>query len=279
VTFTQIETSLDADGILLITLDRPDRLNAFTPVMRAELVAAFDHSDAKDDVRAVVVTGRGRGFCSGADLRGREEFGSLREPGRIRDGGGLLAMRIFRSLKPVIAAVNGPAVGVGATMTLPMDVRLASETARFAFPFGRRGIVMDAASSWFLPRLVGMGRAQEWALTGRLVEAPAAAAAGLVSAVHAPADLLPAAMDLAIEIARHNAPVSTALNRRLLWHMAGAAHPMDAHRIDSALIEHLGAQPDSAEGIRSFVEKRLPNFPGLVSRDLGPQPWWDEPDF
>jgi enoyl-CoA hydratase/carnithine racemase len=276
---TQIETGLDRDGILMISLNRPEKLNAFTSVMRRELISALDWADADDEVRVVVVTGNGRGFCAGADLRGRTEFSSSSAEERPRDGGGLLSLRIFRCLKPVIAAINGPAVGVGATMTLPMDVRLASDSACFAFPFGRRGIVLDAASSWFLPRLVPMGKAQEWTLTGRIVDADEARAAGLVSSVVPAADLLPSAIELAREIAEHNAPVSTALNRRMLWHMSGAAHPMQAHRLDSALIARLGRQPDSVEGVRSFVEKRRPHFPGQVSTGIGDQPWWDEPPF
>jgi len=284
IAYSQIECTGDADGVLLITLDRPEKLNAFTPVMRQELIAALDRADADDDVRAIVVTGRGRGFCAGADLRGRQEFSRLeaadRDPlGGARDGGGLLTLRIFRSLKPVIAAVNGPAVGVGATMTLAMDIRLASETARFGFPFGRRGIVMDAASSWFLPRIVGMGKAQEWTLTGAVFDAQEALEAGLVSSVCPATELIEQAMDRAREIALNNAPIATALNRALLWRMAGATHPMDAHRIDSALISHLGAQADSVEGVRSFMEKRPPMFPGRVSTDLPPQLWWGEPDF
>ncbi len=238
------------DRVATITLNRPDRLNAFTATMCRELIAAFDLLDADDEVRAVVVTGAGRGFCAGADLAaGGETFSHAeRVDGVHRDGGGLVTLRIFRSLKPVIAAVNGPAVGVGATMQLPMDIRLASTEARFGFVFARRGIVPEAASSWFLPRIVGISRALEWCATGRVFEAREALDGGLVRSLHEPDALLPAAYDLAREIADNAAPVSVALTRQLLWRMLGADDPMEAHKVDSRAIAARGASPDAARG-------------------------------
>lgn len=275
-----------ADGVLTVTLDRPDKLNAFTLRMLHELVAAFERADADDDVRVVVVTGRGRAFCAGADLSsGGDTFdpaahGGTDRPEVHRDGGGLVSLRIFECTKPVIAAVNGPAVGVGVTMTLPMDVRLASEDARFGFVFARRGIVPEACSSWFLPRIVGISRAAEWCLSGRVFGAEEAMAGGLVRSVHPPGELLPAAMALAREMADGTAPVAVAVTRQLLWRMLGADHPMAAHRIDSQALFHLGRSPDVVEGVQAFLEKRPARFPGRVSADLPPfWPWWDEPPF
>jgi enoyl-CoA hydratase/carnithine racemase len=289
VGYSEIEYTV-ADGIATITLDRPERLNAFTHVMRGELIDAFDHTDADDDVRVVVVTGRGRGFCAGADLgRGAETFDheatkDLRtgretlEDGTPRDGGGTVALRVARSLKPVIAAVNGPAVGVGITMTLPMDIRLAAEGARFGFVFARRGIVPEAASSWFLPRIVGISQAMEWAATGRVFDADEALRGGLVSAVH-PADrLLPAAYELAAEIAANTSAVSVAAVRRLMWSGLGVPSPWDAHRADSRLIHVMGAAPDAAEGVTAFLEKRPARFPMKVAGDLPAEvPDWPQP--
>ena len=261
------------DGVMTLTLDRPDKLNAFTIEMLQELIDAFDVADADDAVRAVVVTGAGRAFCAGADISGgtkgfvdveRRKVGD----GIVRDGGGLLTLRIFDSLKPVIAAVNGAAVGVGATMQLPMDMRLASEDAKFGFVFGRRGIVPEACSSWFLPRVVGISKAMEWSTTGRIFEAQEALSAGLVRSVHKPADLLGAAQELAQEIGANNAPVSVALTRQMMWRMLGADHPMQAHRVDSLAIELRTASDDAAEGVRSFTEKRPAVFPNKVSIDL-----------
>jgi enoyl-CoA hydratase/carnithine racemase len=261
-----------ADGVLTITLDRPDRLNAWTPTMQRELLDAFDRSDADDDVRAVIVTGEGRGFCAGADLAGGGETFDYRARGLTddvpRDGGGTVTLRIFRSLKPVIAAINGPAVGVGATMTLPMDIRLGAEGAKMGFVFARRGIVPEAASSWFLPRVVGISRAMEWVATGRVFGIDEAHAAGLVRSVHAPGDLLPAAHELAREIADNAAPVSVATARRLLWTMLGAEHPMAAHRADSRAMLARGQSPDAREGVTAFLEKRPAAFPDRVSDGL-----------
>ena len=274
-----------ADGVLQITLNRPDRLNAFTGTMGRELIAAFDRADADDGVRAVIVTGAGRGFCAGADLgAGGETFDSDQFQGDgsdvPRDLGGEVSLRIFASTKPVIAAINGPAVGVGITMTLPMDVRLAAEEARIGFVFTRRGIVPEACSSWFLPRLVGISRAMEWTATGRIFAAQEALAGGLVRSVHPGGELLDAARELATEIAEHTSPVSVALTRRLMWSMLGAAHPMAAHRADSRGMYFRGRSDDAREGVMSFLEKRPAHFPDRVSEglpDLFPEE--EEPAF
>jgi enoyl-CoA hydratase/carnithine racemase len=263
-----------ADGVLTITLNRPERLNAFTETMRRELIAAFDLADADDDVRAVVVTGEGRGFCAGADLaKGGETFDwSEREAAdgwdAPRDGGGQVSLRIFDCTKPVIAAINGPAVGVGITMTLPMDIRLVAEGAKIGFVFARRGIVPEACSSWFLPRIVGISQAMEWVASGRVFDAQEALAGGLVRSVHAPDELLPAAHGIAREIADNTAPVSVALARRLLWRMLGADHPMAAHRADSRAMYSRGQSADAREGVQSFLEKRPAVFPDRVSGGL-----------
>jgi enoyl-CoA hydratase/carnithine racemase len=261
-----------ADRVLTITLDRPDRLNAFTQTMGRELIEALDQADADDEVRAVIVTGAGRGFCAGADLAAGGstfDWSERQKEGEVpRDGGGQVALRIFESTKPVIAAINGPAVGVGITMTLPMDVRLAADGARMGFVFARRGIVPEACSSWFLPRIVGISQAMEWVATGRLFSAQEALAGRLVRSVHAADDLLPAARELAAEIVEHTAPVSVALARRLLWTMLGAEHPMAAHRADSRAMFARGQSEDAREGVSSFLEKRPAEFPDRVSQGL-----------
>jgi len=279
------------DSVAIVKLNRPEKLNAFTARMMADLIAVFDVTDADDSVKAVIVTGEGRAFCAGADLSGggatfdRTAPQALeREEGRVgdvyRDGGGRVTLRIFDSLKPVIAAVNGPAVGIGATMQLAMDIRMASTDARFGFVFARRGITPEAASSWFLPRLVGLQTALEWCYTGRVFPAAEAHERGLVRSLHAPADLLPAALALAHEIADNAAPVSVALTRQLLWRMAGADHPMAAHRADSRAIQYRGASADAREGVTSFLEKRAPVYPNRVSADLPDVfPDWRQPEF
>jgi enoyl-CoA hydratase/carnithine racemase len=286
---TTISTGL-ADRVLTITLDRPDRLNAFTVPMQRELCAAFDRADADADVRAVVITGRGRGFCAGADLAaGGDTFagdaGDAQEGANAsrpahRDEGGLVVLRIYSCTKPVIGAINGPAVGVGATMTLPMDMRLASDQARFGFVFTRRGIVPEACSSWFLPRVVGISTALEWTMTGRVFDAAEALERGLVRSVHAPDDLLPAAYAIAQEIATQTSAVSVAVTRQLLWRMLGADHPMQAHRLDSPAIASLGRSADAREGVVSFLEKRPAQFTDRVPDDIPPPwPFWDDPSF
>jgi enoyl-CoA hydratase/carnithine racemase len=281
-----------ADRIATVTLNRPDRLNAFTTRMMWELIAAFDAADADDDVRVVIVTGAGRGFCAGADLEsGGDTFDAgahddgvgrteAEELDRRRDGGGRVALRIFESTTPVIAAINGPAVGVGITMTLPMDVRLAAESAKMGFVFARRGIVPEACSSWFLPRVVGISQAMEWVATGRVFPASEALAGGLVSRVVPDDELLPAARALASEIASSTSAVSVAVSRQMLWRMLGADHPMEAHVVDSRAIAQLGAAADAREGVVSFLEKRPPEFT-LRPSDQMPAvfPWWEERPF
>ncbi|MDH4326143.1 MAG: crotonase/enoyl-CoA hydratase family protein [Betaproteobacteria bacterium] len=274
-----------AERIATITLHRPEKLNAFTGVMRDELVDAFSRADADDEVRAVIVTGAGRAFCAGADLSaGSATFDYAKREGLSaethRDGGGQVTLRIFEMKKPVIAAVNGSAVGIGATMLLPMDVRLCSAEARFGFVFTRRGIVPEACSSWFLPRLVGISQALEWTLSGRVFPAEEALAGRLVSKVVVPDELLPAARLLAKEIVDNTAPVSVALARQMMWRMLGADHPVEAHKVDSRGIFHMGASSDVAEGIAAFREKRTPKFGMRVSRDMPPfYPWWEERQF
>lgn len=278
------------DGVATITLNRPDRMNAFTVKMMDELIAAFDWTDADDAVRAVIVTGAGRAFCAGADLSaGADTFDYEKEKGNApdplasgvnRDGGGMVALRIFRSLKPVIGAINGAAVGVGATLSLAMDIRLASETARYGFVFARRGIVPEAASSWFISRAVGLSTALEWCMSGRLVNADELEKRGLVRSVHAPDELYPAALALAREIADNTAPVSVAMTRQMLWRMAGAEHPMEAHQLDSRAVQARGASADAREGVASFLEKRPAAYSNRVSVDMPDFfDWQGEPDF
>ncbi|MEQ1865106.1 MAG: crotonase/enoyl-CoA hydratase family protein [Micropepsaceae bacterium] len=296
MSFTEIKYDV-ADKIATITLNRPEKLNAFTGVMMAELIEAFGKADADDNVRVVIVTGAGRGFCAGADLSAGaktfdygartdrpEKAGVPMKNGTVdwshegvRDGGGRVTLRIFECLKPVIGAINGPAVGIGVTMQLPMDIRIASETARFGFVFARRGIVPEACSSWFLPRLVGISKAMEWCATGRVFDAKEALDAGLVSKVVKAEELMAAAHALAREIADNTSPVSVALTRQMLWRMLGADHPMEAHKIDSRGIYARGQQADAKEGVVSFLEKRPANFPDKVSKDMpGYYPWWSE---
>jgi enoyl-CoA hydratase/carnithine racemase len=286
-TFTEIDYSVDGP-VATLTLDRPDRLNAFTPTMAREMVEAVDLVDADDDVRALVVTGRGRGFCAGADLGGGGDTfnadvagGAVAQPARKhrypRDTGGRVTLRLFECTKPIIAAINGPAVGIGATMTLPMDIRLSSTAAKFGFVFAARGIVPEAASSWFLPRVVGINQALEWCMTARVFPASEALAGGLLRSLHEPDELLPAAYELAHEIATNSAPVSVALIRQMLWRMLGADHPMAAHRIDSRGVYSTGRSADAAEGVSAFLEKRPATWGMRPSADM-PEwyPWWEE---
>ena len=286
--FTQILYGV-ADGVATITLNRPEKMNAFTVTMMQEMCAAFDLIDADDAVRAVIVTGSGdRAFCAGADLTpdgGGQVFASgsaVESLGdeRVRDSGGRLTLRIFQCTKPVIAAVNGAAVGIGATMQLAMDMRLASDTARFGFVFARRGIVPEAASSWFLPKIVGISQALEWCMTGRVFDAREALAGGLVRSVHPPGELLAEANRLAREIADNTSPVAVAMTRAMLWRLSAEDHPMDAHKIDSRAIYRRSRSGDAQEGIASFLEKRSPVYPDKVSTDLPDFfPWWDEPVY
>ena len=270
----------DKNGpILTLTLNRPDKLNAYTQQMQTELIAALDAADADDDIRAIIVTGAGRGYCAGADLSaGGNTFNNDapgREGGLRRDGGGILTLRLFECLKPIISACNGPAVGVGATMQCAMDVRLASEEARYGFVFSKRAVVPEACSSWFLPRIVGIQQALEWTFSGRVFNAEEAARGGLVRSIHKANDLMPAAIDLAHEFAESTSPVSVALIRQMMWKMLGADHPMEAHKIDSRGSYYRGKSADAIEGVESFLEKRAPTFPGKVSTDMPEYfPWW-----
>lgn len=285
-----------ADQILTITLNRPDKLNAFNATMMKELIAAFDLADADDNVRAIIVTGEGRGFCAGADLSsGADTFDRDAKRGpvkrtasgdvdysdpNIRDGGGQVTLRIFKCLKPVIAAVNGPAVGIGITMQLPMDIRIASDTARFGFVFSQRGIVPEAASSWFLPRLVGISQALEWCYSGRVFPAQEALAGRLVSKVVPPDQLLPTAREIARSFIDKTAPVSVALIRQMMWRMMGADDPMEAHKVDSRGIYARGRSEDVKEGVMSFLEKRPAQFKDKVSSDMPSYfPWWSEREY
>ncbi|MEO0500353.1 MAG: crotonase/enoyl-CoA hydratase family protein [Pseudomonadota bacterium] len=296
--FTEIQYDV-ADNIATITLDRPQAMNAFTGRMMQEMVAALDAADADDEVRAIIITGAGdRAFCAGADLsqgaktfdydarddRPDREGSPVKADGSIdyshdavRDSGGRLTLRIFESVKPVIGAINGAAVGIGVTMQLAMDIRIASETARFGFVFARRGIVPEAASTWFLPRIVGISKALEWCYSGRVFPASEAHDGGLVSEVVAPEELLNRARDIAREIADNTAPVSVALTRQMMWRMLGADHPMEAHKIDSRAIYSRGRQADAKEGVMSFLEKRAPDYPNRVGTDMPDfYPWWEE---
>ena len=275
-----------SERVLTITLNRPDKLNAFTGRMMLERLDAIDRADADDDVRAIIVTGAGRAFCAGADLSsGSGTFDSRERAADVgienrRDGGGRVTLRLFDCKKPLIAAINGPAVGVGVTMTLPMDIRLASTDARFGFVFARRGICLEACSSYFLPRVVGVSRALEWAFTGRVFPASEALEGGLVRSLHAPAELLPAAQAIAREIADNTSAISVALSRQLIWKLLGADHPMEAHKLDSRAISALGQSADAHEGVGAFLAKRKADFRQRPSSEMPAfYPWWTERKF
>lgn len=286
--FSQIRLD-KTDGIATLTLYRPEKMNAFTRTMMDEIIAAMDDTDADDSVRAVIVTGHGeRAFCAGADLTPEGGGHVFSDPTpvsdlsdeRVRDGGGRLTLRLFNSKKPLIGACNGVAVGVGATMQLPFDIRLASDNARFGFVFARRGIVPEACSSWFLPRAVGLQTALEWCMTGRLFDAQEALDRGLVRSVHPQAELMDAARAIAREIADNTSAVSVSMTRAMLWRLAATEHPMMAHRVDSRSIYRLSRSADAKEGIASFLEKRAPAFPDTVSGDMPDfYPWWEEPGY
>ena len=281
------------DKVLTITLNRPERLNAFTGQMMDDLIDAFDKAGKDDEIRVIIITGAGRGFCAGADLgagantfnrevrNNKGETEDIKDnPEWMRDGGGRTTLAIFDCPKPIIAAFNGPAVGVGVTMTLPMDIRIASEEAKFGFVFARRGLVPEAASSWFLPRVVGISKALEWTFSGRVFSAEEAKEGGLIRSIHPADDLLDEANKLAQEIVENTSPVSVAMTRHMLWKLLGADHPMEAHIVDSRAIYELGKAGDAKEGVESFLEKRSPKFPSKVSKDM-PKffPWWEERKF
>ena len=273
------------DNILTITLNRPEKLNAFNRNMMSEIIDALDQADDDDNIRAIIVTGAGRGFCAGADLsKGGDTFNAEvredRESGLNRDGGGRLTLRIFECKKPIIAAINGPAVGIGATMLLPMDMRLCSSTAQIGFVFSRRGVVPEACSSYFLPRIVGISQALEWCYSGRVFPADEALAGKLVRSIHEPDDLLKAATAIAREIAESTSAISITLIRQMMWRMLGVDHPMEAHKVDSRGMYHTGKAADAKEGIESFLEKRSPNFRLKSSSDMPDFfPWWEEREF
>jgi enoyl-CoA hydratase/carnithine racemase len=286
-----------SENIFTITINRPDKLNALNTQMIHDLIAAFDAAEADDAVRAIIVTGAGRAFCAGADLStGAKTFDREARPDRpqvpdgpdgkpdlshehARDGGGRITLRIFDCRKPVIAAVNGPAVGIGVTMQLPMDVRIASTDARFGFVFSQRGIVPEAASGWFLPRIVGIAQALDWCYSGRVFGADEALRGGLLSQVVAPGDLIETARGIARGYSENTSAVSVAVIRQMMWRMLGAAHPMEAHRIDSRAMFHRGRGGDVREGIASFLEKRPARFTDTVSADMPDLPWGDEPRY
>ncbi|WP_205948532.1 crotonase/enoyl-CoA hydratase family protein [Pueribacillus theae] len=270
-----------SERIMTVTLNRPERLNAFNSQMMNELISVFDRADADDGVRAIIMTGEGRGFCAGADLeKGGEAFARDTSIDEHRDGGGMVSLRIYELKKPIIAAINGPAVGVGITMTLPMDIRIAANNAKIGFVFARRGIVPEACSGWFLPRIVGISQALKWVYSGKVFSAEEALHGGLISEVVAPEDLMKTARATAIEIAENTSATSVALSRQLMWTMLGADHPMESHKIESKLIRWAGRMPDSKEGVESFLEKRRPDFKMRVSKDL-PEffPWGEERKF
>ncbi|MBT8432166.1 MAG: crotonase/enoyl-CoA hydratase family protein [Altererythrobacter sp.] len=286
--YTQILVD-KADGIATITLNRPEKMNAYTRIMGEEIMAAMDDIDADDSVRAVIFTGSGdRAFCAGADLTPEggghvfsdpSEVEDLSDP-KVRDGGGLLTLRLFESKKPLISACNGVAVGVGATMQLAMDIRLASDNARYGFVFARRGIVPEACSSWFLPKLVGISQALEWCYTGRVFDAEEARNGGLIKEIYSSGELMGAARDLAREIADNTSAVSVAMTRAMMWRLPSGDHPMEAHKIDSRAIYRLSRGADAKEGIASFLEKRAPDYPAKVSEDMPDfYPWWDAAEY
>lgn len=299
--YKEIKTEIDDDGIMVLTLHRPEAMNAFTGRMMYEIVDAFDKADADDNVRAIIVTGEGeRAFCAGADLSQGDktfDYAERSDGGKktevvnadgainwssedIRDAGGMLTLRIFESIKPVIGAINGAAVGVGATMQLPMDIRIASDNARFGFVFARRGIVPEAASSWFLPRLVGISQALSWCYSGEVFNAEEALRGGLVSEIVPQADLLARAKEVARQMTLMSSPVSVSMTRQMMWRMLGADHPMEAHKVDSKAIFGRGRQSDAKEGVKSFLEKRPPAFADKPSADMPDfYPWWDERKF
>jgi len=275
--FEQILYEVD-DRIATITLNRPDKLNAWTVVMMRELIKAFDIADKDDDVLAIIMTGAGRGYCAGADLDPNNiptRHKNLK-PGEVpRDTAGQFTLKVYDAKKPVIAAINGPAVGVGVTMTLPMDIRIASDTARFGFVFNRRGMVPEGCSTWFLPRILGFSQAAEWMLTGRVFSAQEALEGGLISKILPPDKLLPTAREMALEIVDNNSIISTALTRQMMWSMLCADHPMEAHKIESKCLHYMSKSRDFMEGVESFLQKRPPKFPMRPGKDMPDfYPWW-----
>lgn len=285
MSYTTVKTAVE-NGVMTVTLNRPEKLNAFTATMFSELMAVADEIDSRDDVRVAIFTGEGRAFCAGADLEaGADTFrydagGGPVDWSKVRDIGGILNLRLFNCKKPLIAAINGPAVGIGATMTLPMDFRLASENAKMGFVFVRRGIVPDGAASWLLPKIVGLAQSLDWMLSGRVFGIDEAKKGGLVREVYKPEDLMPAALAIARDIADNTSAISVAITRQLLWNMAGSEHPVFANMYESRGLYHAGRSPDAMEGVMSFLQKRQPNYPGKVSKDMPAEfPWWKAPEY
>lgn len=287
--FETLELSTEGE-VATISLNRPEKLNAYNRVMLAELLKCFEYTEAAEAVRVVILTGTGRAFCSGMDMSGGAGAFDLPDQpvteeqaaadGRYRDGAGILALRMYDSVKPIIVAVNGPAVGVGVSIQMAADIRIASRTAFFGFAFVRRGVVPEATSSWFLPRHVGLGTALKWCLAGETVSAEEAFRTGLVQSLHEPEELMDAARALAAEIVHHTAPVSVALTKQMLWKNSGHPHPMTAHRIDSQAMQARGPSSDAKEGANAFKEKRPPQFPQRVPDDLPDfYPWWPAEPF
>lgn len=281
MSYETIITDTPEPGIHLITLNRPDRMNAWTPQMMEELIDAFRLADDDDEVRAIIITGQGKAYCAGADLDPNGTLGKDTDKGKLhRDTAGQLTLTIYDLKKPVIAAINGAAVGVGATMTLPMDIRIASKNAKIGFVFDRRGMVAEGCSTWFLPRIVGISQASEWILTGRIMMAEEAKSGGLLSRVVEPEELMTTAFELAREVAHNTSPISTALSRQMIWKMLGADHPMEAHKIESKNLSYMFHSEDFLEGVMSFLEKRPPKFPGKPGKDLPDWwPWWEDRPF
>jgi enoyl-CoA hydratase/carnithine racemase len=289
--YEQILTEV-SDNILTITLNRPDKMNAYTLKMGDELIDAFTKANQNDDVRCIIVTGAGECFCAGADLSGGIKSFDIKELANIknqdiewsqpqfRDPGGLISLSIFNSLKPVIGATNGPAIGIGSTMQLPMDFRVASESSRFGFVFAQRGVVPEACSSWFLPKIVGISKALDWTLTGRIFDAEEALKAGLISSIHKPDNLLSDARELAGQIIQKTSQISIALIRQMMWRSLGSDHPMEAHKIESRAFLSMGMSDEAKEGVMSFLEKRPAHFPGKVSKDMPAIfPWWKDKPY
>jgi len=280
MTYEQILYDIDGD-ILVVTLNRPDRMNAFTYTMRDEILDALDRADADDAIRSVIITGAGRAFCAGADLSGGDAaFAGEKPDAPWRDGGGMVALRMFNLRKPIVAAINGAGVGIGATLPLPADIRIASTRAKFGFVFTRRGVVLESCASWFLPRLVGIAQALRWSIPGTVFTADEALRGGLVSELVEPEDLLERAKALCREMTAETSAVSVALVRQMLWRGLGMEHPMSAHRMESAFFGAMGTAPDAVEGIGSFIEKREARFTMKPSTDLpDTDPWWPNPPF
>ena len=273
------------DKSLLITFTRPDEMNTFSGKMMVEIMETLDEAESDDSVRSVIFTGSGRAYCAGADLsQGEKTFDWSKRDSKVNgvaiDTGGMLTLKLYDFKKPIIAAINGSAVGVGVTMTLPMDVRIASDNAKFGFVFAKRGIVPEACSSWFLPRIVGVSQSLEWMMSGEVFSAEEALKGKLIREVTSQENLVPRALEIAQKFSDKTSAVSVSLTRQMVWKMLGEKHPMSAHKIDSRGVYYLGRSNDVAEGISSFLEKRDPEFSDTVSKNMPEYyPWWKEEEF